>query len=431
MDQFIGPRRLGDRTPFEGEDSPGWRDDGTLVSDTADLVFVQLPRDAWADPNALALPACLLDGLHHVLACAGKAVNHVVVNLSCAITTGPHDGSTLIDRALQALVKAEKLRGRQLHVVVPAGNTAQDAWHAAGRIDTRHPGCLRWRVPPGNQAPSFLQLWPGGDGSALRWTVQAPGAAQAQEVPATGLCLMRGGKLQAVALRSTSSARGGSGGCLLLALPAAPLPDDPGAAGDWLLELTLPAGAVGAAGAELPLHAYVARSQSELGALERRRPSRLIDPLDDPDRFLRPRLEDARRPADQPLHLGLRVRRADTASALTHCPVVTVAAGARLRPFGPADFSAAGLDEQRSVAGISDESRALLGIRGAGTRSGCVVRLRGTSFAAPQWARQKADLLPPGRQKEPGPPVDPDSVIAKGKGQRLGLGLVRSRLDKK
>jgi hypothetical protein len=429
MDQFIGPRRLGDRMPLDGEDSPGWRDDGQEISDSADLVFVQLPRDAWADPNALALPVCVLDGLHHVLSCAGPTVRNVVVNLSCAITTGPHDGSTLIDKALEALVEVERtVNQRHLHIVVPAGNTAQDAWHAAGRIDNQHPGHLRWRVPPGCEAPSFLQLWPGERASTLDWTVQAPGAMGAQQMPRDGaLGLVQGGRLRALALRSFSSARGGRNGCLRLALAAAPLPDSPGSAGDWLLELNL---AVDATVGEVPLQAYVARSQSELGALQRHRVSRLIDPLDDADRFLRPRLEDSRRPANQPLHLGLRVRRDGTASALTHCRAVTVAAGARLRPFGPADFSGAGLDENRSVAGISEESHALLGIRGAGTRSGCVVRLRGTSFAAPQWARRKADLL---REKDakPGLPVDPRTVIAKGNGRRLGLGLVRSKLNKR
>ena len=222
MDQFIGPRRLGDRMVLNGEDSPGWRADGGETSDRADLVFVQLPRDAWADPNALALPACVLDGLHHVLGYAGKATRRVVVNLSCAITTGPHDGSTIIDAALRGLVDAERRRGRTLQIVVPAGNTAQDGCHAAGQIDHRHPGRLRWRVPPGCEAPCFLQLWPAADAAQLRWTVQAPGAAQPQEVPDGGLCLVQGGALRALELRSTSRARGGSAGCLLVALAAAP-----------------------------------------------------------------------------------------------------------------------------------------------------------------------------------------------------------------
>ncbi|MDO9075248.1 MAG: hypothetical protein Q7U73_18485 [Rubrivivax sp.] len=452
MDQFIGPLRLGDRMGFAGEDSPGWRKNGRLKSDTADLVFVQLPTDAWADPNALALPARVLDALHHVLSCKGKGTRRVVVNLSAAVPTGPHDGSTLFDAALQELVTRERAIDCELRIVVPAGNMAQDRWHAAGTLSAEQDAELCWRMPPGSEAPAFLQVWlsdeapPGLDAASaysatargpvgplpekLNWSVRAPGhsAFETVAVDGLGLGLWRGGALLALALPSYGGVRG-RGQLLFLALAAASSPDLPGAAGDWHMRLSLPPGA-----RPLAVRAYVGRSVSEMGAPERHRPSRLVDGEYDPERYLRARLSD---PAAAPA--GVSVQRQGTASALAAGTGVTVVAGLSMgAAVRVCDYSGRGLPPGRSVACVSEEGEALLGIRGAGARSGGVVRLRGTSFAAPQWARALADAPLPAAPRpgsKPPPPALPEpEVVWAGATQDvppdLGRGLVLPRLRK-
>ncbi len=424
MDQFIGPRRIGDRTPLLEEGSPTWQAAGQLASDTADLVFVQLPRDAWADPNALALPACVLDALHHILDCRGPAVRRVVVNLSCAIHTGPHDGSTLIDAALQALVKRVGESGCELHIVVPAGNTRQDRWHAAGTIGSATPGQLRLRVPPGHEAPTFLQVWVDAKPDRVHWRVQAPGQAKKRlEHPA--MVLRNAGQLQALALRNQGPVCGPERTLLFLALPAAPSADHAGAAGDWGLEVS-----VDAAAGPVRVDVRVGRNQSELGALLRHRAARLLDAAYDPERYLRRRLEDPEPLA--PDLQGLFVRRHGTVSALAAGAAVQCVGGLMLRPEpAAADYSAIGLPAGRAMAGLSDESRALPGIRGAGARSACVMRLQGTSFAAPQWARALADqpLPPAARQRQaPQPRLDDLWEVTPAQPIRLGRVLAIPRL---
>jgi len=393
MDHFTGPRRLGDRIALAPGQPPTRRRGGARASDHADLVFVQLPRDAWADPNGLALPACVLDGLRYILSCRTKATRRVVVNLSCAIYTGAHNGSSLLDRALDALVTEVKQEdGCDLELVMPAGNAHAAQWHAAGTLGQ---GSLTLRVPPGSESPAFMQVWVQAPVSKLSVKIKAPYQDEAADLKEPLLLLRDGGAVRAMLAATQSPARGDVGGTLfLLAVAAAELPDQAGPAGDWTLELSFFDKANPAA-PPVQAHAYVARNESTLGAPLRHRPARLIDPHYDPDRYLREREEDPQLPvADE--H-GLRVRRAGTAADAAFGTTPFIVGGVVLGPRPkPAPYSGSGLDA-KACAAVTDESRALAGIAGAGTRSASVVRLQGTSFGTPQLARVLADrsLLPP------------------------------------
>jgi hypothetical protein len=140
---------------------------------------------------------------------------------------------------------------------------------------------------------------------------------------------------------------------------------------------------------------YAARNESELGEPLRGRPSRLLDPSYDPERYLRCSSDDSTpaaqmiTPSDPPT--VIRVRRRGTISGVATGEGTFAVVGYRLRPVRvPADYSSAGAPDPTAAA-VSEESPALCGIPGAGTRSGCVVRLCGTSFATPQRARNELD----------------------------------------
>lgn len=387
MDQFIGRRRLGDRIAVEPDAQPSWRANGTLPSDEADLVFVQLPRDAWADPNGLALSASVLDGLRYILLCKGEATRRVVVNISCAAYTGAHNGSALLDAALEALVKEEALKGCELQLFMPAGNSYASQWHAAGSLKPGQSGRLRLRVQPGCESPTFLQVWVAAKARDVKWSIKSPRDAAATRMRGAVMLRQKAGVVHAMAQRSESTARGsltGASTLLMLTLGAAELPDLPGPGGDW--EVTVDVRGI-RLGGSASVQAYVARNESDLGAPVRHRPARLIDPSYDSTKFLRERVEDDDQPVNPPL---LRVLRRDTLAGTVTGPGVQAVAGLRLRPDpGATDYSASGVSLRGSA--IADESKALPGIRGAGSRSGCVLRLQGTSFASPQLARVFAD----------------------------------------
>lgn len=404
LSQFVGARRLGDRLSLVADRPPTWDARGLRVSDSADLVFVQLPRDTWADPNGLALGACVLDGLHHVLACKGDEVTHVVVNVSCATHTGPHDGSTILDAALADLVARQWKDSRcALEIFVPAGNAYESRWHAAGTISNSNPGELTLRVPPGSEAPAFLQLWVHAPSEQVSWTI-APPRGPTGPVLGSGPSVLHGARgMQALAqMQSVATGEGLAGArtLLMLALPPAALPDLPGPAGDWRVRVHL----TGAPPrTRVKVDAYVARCESELGAPLRHHPSRLVDSSTDPDRYLREALEDPGPAKGQP---RLRVTRRGTVGNPASGAAVFGVAGLQLRPaWAPALYSSEGLGP-RAGAAISDESRAQPGVPGAGTRSGCTLRLQGTSFAAPQMARVAADRANPVGQGPRGEPAE-------------------------
>ena len=190
---------------------------------------------------------------------------------------------------------------------------------------------------------------------------------------------------------------------LLLALPPATSADAAGPGGDWLLT-------VGAPGSEaVHVNVYVARSETEMGAPQRHRPSKLVDPSCDPYRYLREAEEDPLPSGTRPV---IQVVREGTVGSPASCAGVVAVGGLRFREsaLGPSKLGMQPVPESgdglkgNAWAALMDESKAVPGIPGIGSRSAGVSRLRGTSFAAPQVARTLADisqLLPKGPRGEP------------------------------
>jgi hypothetical protein len=235
------------------------------------------------------------------------------------------------------------------------------------------------------------------------------------------------GAAPAVALQHAGGVRGGIGTMLLLALPPATSADAAGPGGDWLLT-------VGARGDQaIHVDVFVARSETEMGAPQRHRPSKLMDPSCDPHRYLREAEEDPTPSGTRP---AIQVVREGTVGSPASCAGVVAVGGLRLREsvlnrskpgMQPAPESGEGLAGNAWAAPM-DESKAAPGIPGIGSRSASVSRLRGTSFAAPQVARTLADesLLqtrgPRGEPPEQGP-----WPHTKGPDPRKGQGYVIPR----
>ena len=407
-DMFAGPLRLGERTMLHPDDPPAWRRNVTLspVSSQADLVFVQLPRDAWADPAGNALVACVLDGLRYVLDHAGPDTQQIIVNISCAIYTGPHNGSSILEEALASLVAEVAASGRTLHICMPGGNSFQSRWHARAEVPTGGRFVVELRVPTGSEVPTFVQVW-GRATSPFLATVVAPGANGGTSAPlsAGDAASLAGASLVplAGAFHTGNLVRGSAdtqqpGSLLWLALRPTENTDatgEPAPAGAWLIQLD--------AQSDTAFEVYVARSETDLGAPLRARPARLFHPDYDPDRYLRPETRAGGHPVQQ-----CPIRRDGTLSgAATGAGTLAVTALTQRTPpegspagpppgpvgRGPSDYASAGPPTPYASA-VCDESWALEGVRAAGARGGCVVRLTGSSFASPQLARALADARP-------------------------------------
>ncbi len=374
-----------------GHEAPRRRADDAAPG--GDLAFVQIPRDAVQDSGSASLPRYVIDGLHYLAALA-RPGQRLVVNLSDGSSRGAHDGSMLVQQAIAEIVAAQRARGVEMHVVIAAGNSADEERHAL--FDALAPGAAQavWlRVPPANESPVHVTLrlpargWqvvvtpPGGapaavrPGQALGWS--QPGAA----LPAAGLVL--------------AAAAPGAPSLGLLGIAPTRRGEDaatPPPAGDWRIEICRDEGA-GAGDA----HLWVSRGQRNAGALPRARQARFVDHHGgyDPARARRSARTDPVPPTSP-------IRRAGTLNTLAtmaapgvwvvgaslhheRCASPYTAAGPALAA-GPGRAARAGPDAAAAV----DAHAALRGLRVGGTRSGDTRRATGSSFAAPQVARQLA-----------------------------------------
>lgn len=224
----------------------------------ADLVFVQLPSETVADTSGRGLAANVLDALRYVLDRV-HPLAPLVVNLSYGAAAGPHDGSSVLETAIEQL-QAERAG---FAVVLPAGNLYPDAsglredsrLHAALTLAPGERRELRWWLPAEAAADAYLELWPEPGrhaeleaalvpplpcGPALHACIEAPASPLGLRTGTRGV-VPRGMTLLAVA--PTESTDGG---------PAAP-------AGLWRVRLR------NRGAAPLSLHGWIERSDASFG----------------------------------------------------------------------------------------------------------------------------------------------------------------------
>ncbi len=400
-------------------------------AEDADLIFVQLPRAIPLAPGLGSIDRAVLDGLRYISDCAPNDAEVAVV-IDYGTDMGPHDGSSWFERALDALT--EDLRARrnvQLNVFYAAGNAHDARRHAViwgkptspkaelTKVSAKPPtesqgaAALAWWLPMANAAPVAMELWFAEDAPPCRLSVQPPGGgaplvfnvsqdwlsappgllpgqcvvvSQRRRGPAGGAAWQRQVLIDVGPTQGPDSADG---------VPAAP-------AGVWQITLTPHAGR-----RVQPVHAYTCWGGQNPGVPQRAQATRLVAPPD-----------------------GIKqtgpVEVTGTGSVLgsgcgsSNLVWITggyerwgkhlraryssgggVRGGRRAAPLGVpphlgADWLAA-----------TEQSSALPGLLMLGTRSASRSRGRGTSFAAPQAARQwLAGTLttdPPPTHTLPGP----------------------------
>lgn len=142
----------GRRDPLlRAADLPEAEDDASR----ADLVFVQLPALTAADSSGGSLAAHLLDAVRYVLdRCAAHA--KLVVNISYGTFAGPHDGSSLVERALDELLA---LRGTDFAVVLGAGNARRAGCHARRIVRRNRSALLRIDLSSDDTTDTFVEIW--------------------------------------------------------------------------------------------------------------------------------------------------------------------------------------------------------------------------------------------------------------------------------
>lgn len=139
------------------------------VAPGAQLIFVQL--QIYERGGGLANSCHLLEGVEYIFRKADELGLPAVINLSLSSTGGPHDGTTLIERRFEAMVKAR--RGRA--IVISAGNSYELRSHLSGEVGEET--TIEWNTDPRNLDPdrvkNAMEIWYPGN-AQLQVTLYAP-----------------------------------------------------------------------------------------------------------------------------------------------------------------------------------------------------------------------------------------------------------------
>lgn len=365
------------------------------LASKADIVFVQLPRDILQAPSGGAIHRCLLDALRYIddgAACNG--FDRVVVSVGYGSYLGPHDGSSVFERALDALLAQAR---QPLQCVLAAGNGFDARVHGQASLAGHQSAVIDWQMPTGNETPTHAEIWiraAAADRAALTLTVcgealalSAPGCQVWPDALAPAIVVVR------------QPARDDQ---CVVTVRAAPTSRDDGhrataPAADYRLTL----GSADAEAAEFDV--YLAWGGENLGFPVRSVQTRLFAAASEPAVVI-----------DGTGTL--------TGSGCGASPQLFVAGGfvpaQRAASFPrKASYSAAGPTRQGGRAGPSllapsEEDAREFGLPGLGTRSGAPGRLGGTSVAAPQLARHLANEGTP--RVRPAPAADSPEAYGAG-----------------
>jgi hypothetical protein len=381
------------------------------------IVCVQLPIATTADTSGATLAVKVIDGIWYILLRSLEVARlplPVVINLSYGIFAGPHDGTSHLECAIDAIVELwQGAFGVDVQVVMPAGNGHLSRIHA--RIEQHDlqaaDDCcieLPWRILPDDRTPSYVEVWlphrPSKSPSPVELSVVTPDGVEscivgrdscvgARLISENGVlcqvsyeyaCPPTGRGVFLIALNPTAVLEQGED-----ATPVAPF-------GIWRLKLR----DVSLKPDEY-VNAWIQRDDTPYGYPTVGRQSYFDDPA-------YRRFDTGGREIEVDDESSV-VKRKGALNAIATGERTVVIGGVLRRELRPAKYSAGGPVEQQfgstrphrsgpEALSISDDSVVLEGTLAAGTRSGSVVAMNGTSVAAPLIARWIAEQLAAGQK---------------------------------
>ncbi len=384
------------------------------------IICVKLPTVTVADTSGIGLEYYVLDAVDYILRRAQDIARRlgcnelpVVINFSSGILAGPRDGTQPIELAMDDRIDRRRAIA-PTDVVLPSGNSRLSRLHA--RISLPADGKknnqrkLQFRVLPDDRTCSYLEIWlptlPGP--SSKDWmeiTLESPGGA-------TSLALGAGAGKRAMQWASNDEVLckvyyefigppTNRGRYVIALLPTA-LPDSEqqlAPIGTWTICLK------NLMKKQIDVEASIQWDDRPLGYPQNGRQSYFIDDIY--QRFEEISGEEVETDNESAIKRDGSMNAIATGSH-------TVVAGGYVRkenwvvkyssggPISPTGNAAQAVNRQGPDAvAPSDELYVHQGILAAGTRSGSVVAMNGTSVAAPLIARQIANEREKGN-KAPG-----------------------------
>jgi hypothetical protein len=333
---------------------------------------------------------------------AGNTAAHVVVNLPHANLAGPHDGSSILECAMDDLIERRREAGSAMEIVLPAGNNYLSRGHARFEVGPGNDAVMQWRILPDDATPNFLEIWLPDEAARDAVVVQVtpPGNRESEPIASDQVVALRNDQ-EEILCTVVYLARAANGARPMILLAVAPTSTHrrkhggtPAPGGVWKVRVSARTG-------PFTIDAWIQRDDPVLGKLPYGRQSR----FDHADyvRFEQP----YGRPRETDLPQCCPVKRAGSINAIATGRKTVVIGGFRRSDGAAARYSGSGratvgasgavpaLPAIRGpdAMGVSDDSHANRGVLGAGVRSGCTVAMDGTSVAVARMAGYIAEEL--------------------------------------
>ena len=371
--------------------------------DSEILIGVQLDQAAVQLMHPCSLSTYIKDALTFIVeqterieSATGETLP-IVVNISFGWYTGPHDGTSLLELEIDDIVK-DRRNTAEMCVVLPAGNSREERTHSRFRL--RRTGLaggtrqLQWRLQPDDRTFSRLELWPGKSTDKVQLKLTAPNGALLITVdPDTSGPISHNG-VTIGWFRYGPLVSGGAKRIAINLAPTAP-PESldtavaTAPAGLWSITVanTGPKNCI--------VDAWIGRDGRLAGW-----------PIVGRQSYFEDRRYARFRPNGRPVQFDpdgrSPIRRTRTLNGVATGAETIVIGGFRASDLASSPYSSLGPIRAQGAGGRgldpdaaarSDDSVVLHGVLAAGSRSGSVVAMDGTSVAAPHITRWLANQL--------------------------------------
>jgi subtilisin family serine protease len=133
------------------------------VAPQADIIFVQISASdiPWQGSDVVGSnfggSVQLLEAIQFIFDQAGT--RPCSINISLGTNGGPHDGTSLVEQGIDAVVTAQPNRA----VVIAASNSYEDGIHASGKVAKGNFTDLIWQIGSSDFTHNELEIWYGKD----------------------------------------------------------------------------------------------------------------------------------------------------------------------------------------------------------------------------------------------------------------------------
>jgi hypothetical protein len=382
------------------------------------ILAVQLPSAAPVDTSGVTMESYVLQAVRQIMLWAdrlgGKDAQGntiyipLIINFSFGISAGPKDGTHEVEQCLNELIAFRNETRASTCLVLPAGNSYRARTTAKMKLAAGDSESLDWIIHPDDSTPNFAEIWLDGQHaehapSPFEVTLTPPGGLSSDvSAPVKGKVRKLTVDDKAIAAVYYRVSKTKRGRVFIAVNQTASLEGrtDCAPAGRWRITLKNVSHHTATA------HLYVQRDDTPFGRPRAGRQSY----FDHEHAYGR----DPETGAYDLLEKKCPITHLDTLSAIATSKsdtkdILVVGAADASKPFLPADYTASGPTKRREspdCSAVTEEGRAHWGVLAAGTFSGSIVRMTGTSAAAPQLVRCIANTF--AVQRTGGLPVDAD-----------------------